>query len=165
MILSTTQIDFRVKSCHFPSTSVREHEVGHPHTHPKPLTLKQFTSFISVSDLSLVRCFVPKSEEFVSEGIFPTVTLLLRTASWRHRYWISMCFTGWLEIFAIRLTWSQPNCRFPHTDPDSNVITRCGPLSQVARNIGTRVKITRPCRRYVNERSVNSTISGRYPSL
>ena len=79
-------------SCHSPSTSASAHEVGHPHTYPKPHTQKQFTNFINISDLSLVRCFVPKSEEFVSEGIFSTVSLLLRTASWSHRYWISMCF-------------------------------------------------------------------------
>ena len=53
---------------------------------------KQFTSFINISDLSPVRCFVPKSEEFVYEGIFSTVSLLLRTACWSHKYWISMCF-------------------------------------------------------------------------
>ena len=42
----------------------------HPHTYPKPHTQKQFTSLINIFDLSLVKCFVPKSEEFVSEGIF-----------------------------------------------------------------------------------------------
>ena len=35
---------------------------------------------------------MPKPEEFVSEEIFSTVSLLLRTASSSHRYWISMCF-------------------------------------------------------------------------
>ena len=47
--------------------------------------LEQFTSFINISDFSLGRCFVPKSEELVSEGIFSTVSLLLRTASWRDK--------------------------------------------------------------------------------
>ena len=92
VILSTTQVDVRVDSCHSPSTSASAHEVGHPHPYQKPHTQKQFTSFINISDLSLVRCFVPKSVEFVSEGIFSTVSLLSQTASWSHKYWISMCF-------------------------------------------------------------------------
>ena len=52
------------------------------HTYPRPHTWKQFTSFTNISDLSLVRCFVPKSEEFVSDRIFSTISFLLRTASW-----------------------------------------------------------------------------------
>ena len=74
--LSTTQVGKRVDSCHSSSNSTSAHEVGHPHTNPKPHTQKQFTSFINISDLSLVSCFVPKSEELVSEGIFSTVSLL-----------------------------------------------------------------------------------------
>ena len=77
------------KTCGFLSplsTSASAHEVGHLHTYPKPHTQKQFTNFINISDLSLVTCFVPKSEEFLSEGIFSTVNLLLRTASWSHKY-------------------------------------------------------------------------------
>ena len=65
--LSTAQVNIRVDSCHSPATSARAHEVGHPHTY-KPHSQKQFTSFGNISGLSLVRCFVPKSEEFVSEG-------------------------------------------------------------------------------------------------
>ena len=61
-ILSTTQVGIRVDSCHAPSTSTSAHEVGHQHTYPKPHTKEQFTSFINIFDLSLVRCFVPKSE-------------------------------------------------------------------------------------------------------
>ena len=79
--LSTAQVNIRMDSCH-------------------PLNLGQcargwspaHVSKASYVDLSLVRCFVPKSEEFVSEVIFSTVSLLLRTASWSHKYWISMCF-------------------------------------------------------------------------
>ena len=41
---------------------------------------KQFTSLINISDLSLVKCFVPKSEELVSEGIFLTVNRQLVVA-------------------------------------------------------------------------------------
>ena len=60
---------------------------------------------------------------------------------------------------AIRLTWSHRIVGFCTT------IRTIWTISQVARNIGTRAKITRPCRRYINERFVNSSISGRYPSL
>ena len=76
-----TQVGIRVDSCHSPSTSASAHEVVHPHPYPRPHTWKQFTSFINISNLSLVRCLVPKSEEFVSEGIFSTVSMLTRTAS------------------------------------------------------------------------------------
>ena len=51
------------------------------HVPNAPHAWKQLTSFIHISDLSLVRCIVPKSQEFVSEGIFSTVSLLLRTAT------------------------------------------------------------------------------------
>ena len=50
-----------VSSCHSPPTSADTHEDVHPHT------WKQFTSLIHISDLSLVRCFVPTSDEFVLE--------------------------------------------------------------------------------------------------
>ena len=36
--LSTTQVGILVDSCHSPSTSASAHEVGHPHTYPKPHT-------------------------------------------------------------------------------------------------------------------------------
>ena len=39
-----------------------------------------------------VRCFVHESKEYVSERILSTVSLLLRTTSWSHKCWISMCF-------------------------------------------------------------------------
>ena len=53
---------------------------------------QQFTSLIIKSLLSRVNCFVPKSEEFVPGGICSTVSLLLRTSSWGHKCWISLCF-------------------------------------------------------------------------
>ena len=68
--LSGTQVCIRVDSCHSSSTSASGREVGHLHTYPKPHTWKQFTSLINISDISLVRCFVPKLDEFVSERIF-----------------------------------------------------------------------------------------------
>ena len=77
-ILRTTQGGKRVDSCHSPSTSTSAHEVGNLHTYPKSHTWKQFASLINISDLSLVRCFVPKSDEFVSDGIFSTISLLLQ---------------------------------------------------------------------------------------
>ena len=80
-ILSTMQVSIRVDSCHAPSTSASAREVGRLRTNPETYTWKQFTSHINISDLSLVRCFVPKSEEFVSVGIFSTVSFPLRTAS------------------------------------------------------------------------------------
>ena len=71
----------RVDSCHPPSTSASAHEVGHLHTYPKPHAQKQFTSLINISDLSLVKCFVPRSEEFVSAVIFSTLSFPLRIAA------------------------------------------------------------------------------------
>ena len=46
-------------------------------------------------------------------------------------------------------------CRFLHDDSDCNMITRYGPFSQVVRDMGITMKITRLCYRYMNERSVN----------
>ena len=70
-MVSDAQHSTRVDSCHFPSTSASAHEVGHLHTYPKPHTQKQFTSPINVSYLSLVKCFGPRSEEFVPVGSSP----------------------------------------------------------------------------------------------
>ena len=84
-MVSDAQHNTRVDSCHFPSTSASAHEVGHLHTYPKPHTQKQFTSPINVSYLSLVKCFGPRSEEFVPVGVFSTVSFPLRTACWSHR--------------------------------------------------------------------------------
>ena len=62
--LSTTQVGIRADSFYSPSTSACAHEVGHPHTYTKPHIWKHFTSFNNISDLSFVRCFVPKSKIF-----------------------------------------------------------------------------------------------------
>ena len=90
--VSDVQFGRRVDPCHSPRPQPGVRKVADPlsqiqlegnlgSTHKQ----KQFTNLINISDLSLVRCFVPKSEEFVSEGIFCTVSLLLRTASWSHK--------------------------------------------------------------------------------
>ena len=91
-MVSDAQHNIRVDYCHSSSTSANAHEVGHMHTYPMPQTYKQFTSLINIADLSLVKYFVPKSEEFVPVGIFSTVSFPLRTASWSHKCLISMCF-------------------------------------------------------------------------
>ena len=77
--LSTTQVGIRVDSCH--SSSVRTRLVIRTRIQSLIQRERQPTSFINISDLPLMRCFVPKSEEFVSEEIFSTVSSLLRTAS------------------------------------------------------------------------------------
>ena len=46
--MSDVQFGRHVDLCHSPSTSANAHEVGHPHTYPKP----HFTSLINISDLS-----------------------------------------------------------------------------------------------------------------
>ena len=96
--VSDVQFGRHVDLCHSPSTSARSAQGRLSTDSTRGQTWVVFTSRSSsrassiVPDLSLVRCFVPKSEEFVSEGIFSTVSLMLRTASWRHKCWISMCF-------------------------------------------------------------------------
>ena len=62
---------------HLSSTSASVHERTYldlvaRDLFPKIHTKKQFTSLSNISDLSLLRCFVPRSEEFVSLGSSPT---------------------------------------------------------------------------------------------
>ena len=79
-MVSDAQHSIRVDSCHSSSTSstsASAHQISHLHTYSKPHTWKQFTTLINITDLSLVRCFVPRSEEFISVRPSPPAHCLL----------------------------------------------------------------------------------------
>ena len=72
-ILSTPQVGLRVDSCHSPSTSTSAHEVG------------LLAHVSKASYIEAVHELHQHLRLFVCE-IFSTFSLLLRTASWSHRY-------------------------------------------------------------------------------